>query len=85
MRTEFQGLGHLDGDENLLAVCGPLVVNPDRDFNRVILVLAANDDPDILRLSEHLESDGPTIFHNACKMHAEGIISALDVAAVLGR
>ena len=32
-------------------------------------------DEHTLRLSEHLESDGPTIFHNACKLRAEGIVS----------
>jgi len=30
-----------------------------------------------LRYSEHLTSDGEKIFRNACKMHAEGIISKL--------
>ena len=28
-----------------------------------------------LRLSEHLEGSGETIFHNACDLHAEGIVS----------
>jgi bifunctional non-homologous end joining protein LigD len=35
---------------------------------------AANDDP-ALRLSEDIAGDGPTIFHHACDLHAEGIIS----------
>jgi bifunctional non-homologous end joining protein LigD len=48
---------------------------PLRERKALLAELIANDDPDILRLSEHLESDGPTIFHNACKMHAEGIVS----------
>jgi bifunctional non-homologous end joining protein LigD len=37
------------------------------------IVTSANEHT--LRLSEHLESDGPTVFHNACKLHAEGIVS----------
>ena len=48
---------------------------PLRERKALLAQLIANDDPDILRLSEHLESDGPTIFHNACKLHAEGIVS----------
>ena len=48
---------------------------PLRERKALLARLIANDDPDILRLSEHLESDGPTIFHNACKMRAEGIVS----------
>jgi len=34
-------------------------------------------EPEALRYSEHLTSDGEKIFRNACKMHAEGIISKL--------
>jgi bifunctional non-homologous end joining protein LigD len=30
---------------------------------------------DILRLSEDIAGDGPTIFHHACELHAEGILS----------
>jgi DNA ligase D-like protein (predicted 3'-phosphoesterase) len=30
---------------------------------------------DTLRLSEDIAGDGPTIFHHACELHAEGIIS----------
>lgn len=35
----------------------------------------ANADPDVLHLSDHLAGDGPAILRNACRMHAEGIIS----------
>jgi bifunctional non-homologous end joining protein LigD len=30
---------------------------------------------EFLRLSEHLETDGDAVFHKACELHAEGIIS----------
>jgi bifunctional non-homologous end joining protein LigD len=30
---------------------------------------------DALRLSEHIETDGATMFHHACELHAEGIVS----------
>jgi bifunctional non-homologous end joining protein LigD len=30
---------------------------------------------EFVRLSEHLEGDGSVIFHKACEMHAEGIVS----------
>ncbi|HEY4378899.1 MAG TPA: DNA ligase D [Acidobacteriaceae bacterium] len=46
-----------------------------RDRKALLAKLIANEDQHALRLSEHLESDGPTIFHNACKMRAEGIVS----------
>jgi bifunctional non-homologous end joining protein LigD len=28
-----------------------------------------------LRLNEHLEADGPDVFHHACKLGLEGIVS----------
>jgi hypothetical protein len=28
-----------------------------------------------LRLNEHIEADGPDVFHHACKMGLEGIVS----------
>jgi bifunctional non-homologous end joining protein LigD len=31
--------------------------------------------PENLRLSEHLETSGVTVFHKACELHAEGIVS----------
>ena len=30
---------------------------------------------DVLRVSEHMETDGERLFHKACEMHAEGIVS----------
>ena len=32
-------------------------------------------DDDVLRISEHLETDGEAMFHKACEFHAEGIVS----------
>jgi bifunctional non-homologous end joining protein LigD len=47
---------------------------PLRDRKALLAsILPANDDT--LRLSEHLEGTGETIFHHACQLHAEGIIS----------
>ena len=34
-------------------------------------------DQDYLRLSEHLETGGEAMFHKACELHAEGIVSKL--------
>jgi bifunctional non-homologous end joining protein LigD len=32
-------------------------------------------DSDVLRLSEHIEGTGESVFHHACTLHAEGIVS----------
>jgi len=48
---------------------------PLRERKALLAQLLAHADPHVLRLSEHLESDGPTIFRNACKLRAEGIVS----------
>jgi bifunctional non-homologous end joining protein LigD len=48
---------------------------PLRERKALLADLLAHANPHTLRLSEHLESDGPTIFHNACKLRAEGIVS----------
>lgn len=32
-------------------------------------------DEEVLRVSEHLETDGEELFHKACELHAEGIVS----------
>jgi bifunctional non-homologous end joining protein LigD len=50
---------------------------PLRERKSLLTQLLAHADPHTLRLSEHLESDGPTIFRNACKLRAEGIVSKL--------
>jgi bifunctional non-homologous end joining protein LigD len=48
--------------------------------------LIANANSDILHLSDHLGGDGPAILRNACRMHAEGIISKrADAAYCAGR
>ena len=43
-------------------------------------VLGNAQEHDILRLSEHLETDGLAMFHKACELHAEGIVSKLAAA-----
>ena len=48
---------------------------PLRERKVLLAELLAHAEPHVLRLSEHLESDGPTIFRNACKLSAEGIVS----------
>ena len=42
---------------------------------RILADLLASADPSALQISEHLDANGPTMFHKACEMHAEGIIS----------
>jgi bifunctional non-homologous end joining protein LigD len=54
---------------------------PLRDRKVLLDQLLAHADPHTLRLSEHLESDGPTLFRNACKLRAEGIVSKRAAAA----
>ncbi len=34
-----------------------------------------SDDTDELRFADHLDADGEAVFHRACELHAEGIIS----------
>jgi bifunctional non-homologous end joining protein LigD len=50
---------------------------PLRDRKALLTQLLASTDPNTLHLSDHLESNGPAIFHKACEMHAEGIVSKL--------
>ena len=40
-----------------------------------ILAKVLGERDDSLRYSEHLETDGKAIFHKACELHAEGIVS----------
>jgi bifunctional non-homologous end joining protein LigD len=42
---------------------------------KALLALLLPADDEALRLSEHIEGTGETIFHHACELHAEGIIS----------
>lgn len=37
--------------------------------------LLAGGDQEVLRVSEHIETDGEEVFHKACELHAEGIVS----------
>jgi bifunctional non-homologous end joining protein LigD len=37
-------------------------------------------DGDLLRMSEHLETNGEELFHKACELHAEGIVSKKAMA-----
>ena len=48
---------------------------PLRDRKALLAEILATVSSDMVQLADHLESDGPAIFHNACRMHAEGIIS----------
>jgi bifunctional non-homologous end joining protein LigD len=42
---------------------------------KALLAQILPTDDEALRLSEHMEGVGETIFHHACELHAEGIIS----------
>ncbi len=53
---------------------------PLRERKALLAQLLAPADPHTLHLSDHLESNGPTIFHKACEMRAEGIVSKLASA-----
>ena len=46
-----------------------------RERKALLAEILASSGTQTLRLSDHLESDGPTIFRNACKLRAEGIVS----------
>jgi bifunctional non-homologous end joining protein LigD len=48
---------------------------PLRERKSLLAKLLVGADPHTLPLSEHLESSGPAIFREACKMRAEGIVS----------
>ena len=53
---------------------------PLRERKSLLAEVLISADVHTLRLSEHLESDGAAIFREACKMHAEGIVSKRAVA-----
>ena len=53
---------------------------PLTERKALLATLLAAADQNTLRVSEHLEGDGVPIFHNACKLHAEGIISKLGTS-----
>jgi bifunctional non-homologous end joining protein LigD len=48
---------------------------PLRERKALVAEIVTDAEPDTLRLSDHLESSGEIIFHKACEMHAEGIVS----------
>ena len=48
---------------------------------QILFQLFANSSSETLRLSEHLDSDGAKVFQNACRLHAEGIVSKRANAA----
>jgi bifunctional non-homologous end joining protein LigD len=48
---------------------------PLRERKALLAEILLSADEHTLRLSEHLETDGPTLFRNACKLRAEGIVS----------
>jgi bifunctional non-homologous end joining protein LigD len=50
---------------------------PLRERKTLLATLLASADPDHLQLSEHLETGGEAMFHKACELHAEGIVSKL--------
>ena len=53
---------------------------PLRDRKALLAEILPSSDEHTLRISEHMETDGPALFHNACKLHAEGIVSKLASA-----
>jgi bifunctional non-homologous end joining protein LigD len=61
---------------DLLHVDGHNVRNlPLRQRKEILGNVLAEADSDRLRLSEHLESDGPELLRKACELHAEGLVS----------
>ena len=58
---------HLDGHDprNL-----PLI-----ERKKLLAELLGTANPDTLQISEHLETSGVAMFHRACELHAEGIVS----------
>ena len=49
-------------------------------------ILSQADDESVIHLSEHFKGNGPTVFANACRLGAEGIVSKLASAPyVAGR
>ncbi len=58
---------------------------PLRDRKALLANVLAEAD-DTLRVSDHLETDGEAMFHKACELHAEGIVSKrADAAYTPGR
>jgi bifunctional non-homologous end joining protein LigD len=66
--------------------CVPLRLRPDRaerrrsahdplEVRKATLANVLAKAADGIRLSEHIEEDGPTVFRHACKLGLEGIVS----------
>jgi bifunctional non-homologous end joining protein LigD len=51
---------------------------------KLLADLLLQADPDLLQVSEHLETSGVEMFHRACELHAEGIVSKRATAAYSG-
>jgi bifunctional non-homologous end joining protein LigD len=59
---------------------------PLRARKEILAEALAGADQNILRVSEHLESNGEAMFKHACELHAEGILSKkADAAYAAGR
>ena len=54
---------------------------PLNQRKEILAQLFASSSSETLRLSEHLDSNGDQVFQNACKLHAEGIVSKRANAA----
>ncbi len=48
---------------------------PLLERKRILASLIARGSGDEVRLSEHIAGDGEAVFHRACELHAEGVIS----------
>lgn len=48
---------------------------PLKQRKRILGDVLGGANGDLLRISEHLETNGEELFRNACKLHAEGIVS----------
>lgn len=73
-----------DGAQNVLTYfCFDLLHMDGRNLRELPLkqrkemlgTVLSGADEDLLRISEHLEADGNALFHKACELHAEGIVS----------
>ena len=56
---------------------------PLRERKQLLAVILQTADPAHLQFSEHLETNGLEMFHKACELHAEGIISKKASAAYI--
>jgi len=83
--TSFADLqASLDGAKNVLTYFCFDLLHVDGHNARELPLVARKEilsdvlsgaDEDLLRVSEHLTTNGERLFHKACKLHAEGIVS----------